>query len=252
MNYKSWSNKEKEIIIQNYQTKTLKELNHLLPNRTLNAIHHRITILRKKGYKIPLKHYKTEINTPIVSWLWRIGMTGGEIAKMFNVHRLSIYQKVYNLRNKKKNPLKLKKRLKGNIFSYPNFNLGHTKWCQKQKTLSESKILDIIEKNGGSCESSILQKNYSNRITFRLQRENKIFRIRFGCKGGFPDSKISKLIDGPTEKSQIIPNIKSEIALDTPAPYLDAEKHRLFLYYSVADRADKVWKTVLTTFNLTD
>ena len=62
----------------------------------------------------------------------------------------------------------------------------------------------------------------------------------------------TKLIDGPAEKSQIIPNIKSEIALDTPAPYFDAEKRKLFLYYSVADRANESWKTALTTFDLED
>jgi len=61
---------------------------------------------------------------------------------------------------------------------------------------------------------------------------------------------IEKLIDGPSEKSQIIPNIKSEIALDSPSPLLIKEKNKLFLYYSVADRADYVWKIALTTFDL--
>lgn len=65
-------------------------------------------------------------------------------------------------------------------------------------------------------------------------------------------SHIEKLIDGPSEKSQIIPNIKSEIALDSPSPLLDKEKNKLFLYYSVADRADYVWKIALTTFDLTE
>lgn len=59
-----------------------------------------------------------------------------------------------------------------------------------------------------------------------------------------------KLIDGPTEKSQIIPNIQKEIALDSPAPYFDPDNGKLFLYYSVADRANEVWKIALTTFNL--
>lgn len=66
-------------------------------------------------------------------------------------------------------------------------------------------------------------------------------------------SRTEKLIDGPSEKSQIIPNIKSEIALDTPAPYLDIEKQKLFLYYSVADRIrarNEIWKIALTTFDL--
>lgn len=68
----------------------------------------------------------------------------------------------------------------------------------------------------------------------------------------FPEEKsqLVKLIDGPSEKTQIIPNIKSEIALDTPSPKFDAEKRKLFLYYSVADRADKKWKIALTTFDL--
>lgn len=65
-------------------------------------------------------------------------------------------------------------------------------------------------------------------------------------------TQITKLIDGPKEKSKIIPNIKSEIALDTPAPYFDTEKRKLFLYYSVADRANEVWKIALTTFDLND
>jgi len=61
---------------------------------------------------------------------------------------------------------------------------------------------------------------------------------------------IVKLIDGPYEKSKIIPNIRSQIALDSPSPLFSEEKNRLFLYYSVADRADYVWKMALTTFNL--
>jgi hypothetical protein len=61
---------------------------------------------------------------------------------------------------------------------------------------------------------------------------------------------IEKLIDGPSEKAQIIPNIKSEICLDSPSPLLIEDKHKLFLYYSVADRADYVWKIALTTFDI--
>jgi len=61
-------------------------------------------------------------------------------------------------------------------------------------------------------------------------------------------SRLKKLIDGPSEKSLIIPHIKSEIALDTPAPLWRAEG-KLFLYYSVMDRADGVWKIALTTFD---
>ena len=70
----------------------------------------------------------------------------------------------------------------------------------------------------------------------------------------FPKEKTrtTKIIDGPSEKTKIIPNIKSEIALDTPSAYFDIEKRKLLLYYSVADRANEVWKTALTTFDLAD
>lgn len=61
---------------------------------------------------------------------------------------------------------------------------------------------------------------------------------------------IKKLIDGPSEKSKIIPNIKSQIALDSPFPLFVKEKNKVFLYYSVADRADYIWKIALTTFDL--
>jgi hypothetical protein len=63
---------------------------------------------------------------------------------------------------------------------------------------------------------------------------------------------IEKIIDGPSEKSTIIPNIKSEIALDSPSPIISEEKNKLLLHYSVADRADSVWKIALTTFDLAD
>jgi len=65
-------------------------------------------------------------------------------------------------------------------------------------------------------------------------------------------TRIKKLIDGPSEKSQIIPSIKSEIALDSPSPLIIKGKGKLFLYYSVADRVDYVWKIALTTFDLPD
>lgn len=70
----------------------------------------------------------------------------------------------------------------------------------------------------------------------------------------FNESKIriDKLIDGPSEKSQIIPGIESQIALDSPSPLLRKEENKLYLYYSVADRADYIWKMALTTFDLTD
>ena len=64
------------------------------------------------------------------------------------------------------------------------------------------------------------------------------------------DTHLTKLIDGPKEKTEILPDSKSEIALDTPCPYLDQEKQKLHLYYSVADRADEKWKIALTTYDL--
>jgi hypothetical protein len=60
--------------------------------------------------------------------------------------------------------------------------------------------------------------------------------------------QISILIDGPTEKSKIMPTIGSEIALDTPCPLV--RKNKLFIYYAVMDRADHIWKTALTIFNV--
>lgn len=62
------------------------------------------------------------------------------------------------------------------------------------------------------------------------------------------ECRIEKLIDGPSEKSSIIPEIKGEIALDTPMPVLRERQDELFLYYSVMDRADGIWKTALTIF----
>jgi hypothetical protein len=56
------------------------------------------------------------------------------------------------------------------------------------------------------------------------------------------------LIEGPKEKDKIIPGIKSEIALDTPCPII--RNGELWLYYSVMDRADGVWKTALSIFPL--
>jgi len=64
------------------------------------------------------------------------------------------------------------------------------------------------------------------------------------------ESSTEILIDGPLEKSSIMPLIKGEIALDTPAPVLRTEENELFLYHAVNDRADGVWKTALTTFDL--
>jgi len=56
------------------------------------------------------------------------------------------------------------------------------------------------------------------------------------------------LIDGPKEKEQIIPGIKSEIALDTPCPIVKGNK--IYLYFAVMDREYSIWKTALTIFPL--
>jgi hypothetical protein len=61
-------------------------------------------------------------------------------------------------------------------------------------------------------------------------------------------SKVGILIDGPKEKEKIIPGIKSEIALDTPYPII--RNQELWLYYSVMDRANGIWKTALSIFPL--
>lgn len=58
----------------------------------------------------------------------------------------------------------------------------------------------------------------------------------------------SVIIAGPLEKRKIIPTIKSEIALDTPCPLV--RQNKLFLYYAAMDRADNIWKTALTIFNI--
>lgn len=63
-------------------------------------------------------------------------------------------------------------------------------------------------------------------------------------------SNIEKLIDGPLEKSLIIPTVKGEIALDTPSPLLEDDGETLRIYYAVMDRADGAWKIALSTFKL--
>ena len=60
-------------------------------------------------------------------------------------------------------------------------------------------------------------------------------------------NKVHLLIDGPKEKKNIIPNIKSEIALDTPTPLVKDDE--IFIYYSVMDRFDNVWKIALSCYN---
>lgn len=59
-------------------------------------------------------------------------------------------------------------------------------------------------------------------------------------------SAVSVLIDGPSEKKEIL-GADSEIALDTPSPILWDDK--LYLYYSVMDRNDGIWKTALSVMD---
>lgn len=115
----------------------------------------------------------------------------------------------------------------------------------------------------GSWNESVFCPGY-----IKLNEKHYLFPAASTCSVGFPypqyigmvtssspyfqkeTSQTRKIIEGPSEKTQIIPNIKGKIALDTPAPYLDAERQKLSLYYSVADRANDVWKIALTTFDL--
>lgn len=55
---------------------------------------------------------------------------------------------------------------------------------------------------------------------------------------------VSVLIDGPKEKKDILPHSRSEIALDTPCPVV--KEDGIYLYYSVMDRHDGIWKTALS------
>jgi len=56
------------------------------------------------------------------------------------------------------------------------------------------------------------------------------------------------LINGPKEKTALLPNTKSEIALDTPSPLVRGNE--LWLYYAIMDRADGIWKTALSIFSI--
>lgn len=56
------------------------------------------------------------------------------------------------------------------------------------------------------------------------------------------------LIDGPREKNNLLPGLKGEIALDTPCPVLVGDE--VWVYYSAMDRADGIWKMVLSSFKI--
>jgi hypothetical protein len=56
------------------------------------------------------------------------------------------------------------------------------------------------------------------------------------------------LINGPKEKNLLL-NTKGEVALDTPSPIVRG--NALWLYYSIMDRADGIWKTALSIFSIT-
>jgi len=60
--------------------------------------------------------------------------------------------------------------------------------------------------------------------------------------------RMDVLIEGPKEKREIIPNIKSEIALDTPSPLI--KNNELWLYYAVMDRVEKIWRTALSIYEI--
>jgi hypothetical protein len=53
----------------------------------------------------------------------------------------------------------------------------------------------------------------------------------------------SVLIDGPSEGKEIL-NAKSQLAFDTPSPLV--RNDTIYLYYSVMDRQNAVWKTALS------
>ena len=63
-------------------------------------------------------------------------------------------------------------------------------------------------------------------------------------------TSIRKLIDGSTEKRQIMPGSIGEIALDTPSAILRPNGDEIYLYYGVMDRKEGIWKTALSTFTL--
>jgi hypothetical protein len=55
------------------------------------------------------------------------------------------------------------------------------------------------------------------------------------------------LVDGRKDKNAILLNPKSEIALDTPCPLRVQDE--IWLYYACMDRADGIWKTVLSIYS---
>lgn len=55
------------------------------------------------------------------------------------------------------------------------------------------------------------------------------------------------LISGPSEKDKILPSAKSQLALDTPCALLMGDE-QIFIYYSVMDRAEGVWRVALSIF----
>lgn len=124
----------------------------------------------------------------------------------------------------------------------------------------EGNPLNHLNGPKGSWNESLFCPGYLN-----FQDAHHLFPIASTYSIGFPfkqyigmviDStpyfqkpqQTSILIDGPREKDKIIPTIKSEIALDTPC--LLVRKNKLFLYYAAMDRADNIWKTALTIFNI--
>jgi len=64
------------------------------------------------------------------------------------------------------------------------------------------------------------------------------------------NTQYTKLIDGPKEKAHIIPNIKDEIALDSPSTLIKNDE--LWVYYATMDRSDSIWKIALSIYQLPD
>jgi len=56
-------------------------------------------------------------------------------------------------------------------------------------------------------------------------------------------------VNGPAERGLIMPSARGELALDTPCPVL-MDNGRVYLYYSVMDRYERVWRTALSVFDV--
>lgn len=90
---KPWTTEEEQIIVQNYQKMTVRELLTLLPNRTRSAIITKMSALRGQG-KIEKKRVGLrKINNEEFARLWNEGKSGPEIAEIFHVETSYVYLK---------------------------------------------------------------------------------------------------------------------------------------------------------------